>query len=102
VRLVCAPSHPLQLRFLELYDAVDLFVLYEIPYTHMGMEKALYFNNSLAGTLRSCEPRCLALDARQHPRHCFSWIFPVLWAHLFVASSSSHLWYLVCVVLRGL
>ena len=45
-------------------------MLYEIPYTHMGMEKALYFNNSLAGTLRSWEPWRLPLDARHHPRHC--------------------------------
>ena len=37
-----------QVRLLELYDIVDLFVLYEIPYTHMGMEKPLYFNDSLA------------------------------------------------------
>jgi hypothetical protein len=41
-------TNPLcQVRLLELYDIVDLFVLYEIPYTHMGMEKPLYFNDSL-------------------------------------------------------
>jgi hypothetical protein len=41
-----------QLRLLELYDVVDLFVLYETPYTQTGVEKPLYFNNSLAGTSR--------------------------------------------------
>ncbi len=41
------PPPPCQVRLLELYDIVDLFVLYEIPYTHMGMEKPLYFNDSL-------------------------------------------------------
>ena len=52
--VLCAPCvcsftpPPPQLRVLELYDVVDLFVLYEIPYTHMGMEKPLYFNDSLA------------------------------------------------------
>jgi hypothetical protein len=36
-------------RLLELYDVVDLFVLYEIPYTHMGADKPLYFNDSISG-----------------------------------------------------
>ncbi len=40
---------PRQVRLLELYDVVDLFVLYEIPYTHMGADKPLYFNDSISG-----------------------------------------------------
>ena len=28
---------------------MDLFVLYEIPYTHLGAVKPCYFNDSLAG-----------------------------------------------------
>ena len=38
-----------QVRLLELYDTVDLFVLYEIPYTHLGAVKPYYFNDSLTG-----------------------------------------------------
>ena len=38
-----------QVRLLELYDTVDLFVLYEIPYTHLGAVKPFYFNDSLTG-----------------------------------------------------
>ncbi len=44
-----------QVRLLELYDVVDLFVLYEIPYTHMGADKPLYFNDSMSG---ACMPAC--------------------------------------------
>ena len=61
--LSCVVSLPVylfdlwQVRLLELYDIVDLFVLYEIPYTHMGMEKPLYFKNSLDG---ACEPSVVA------------------------------------------
>ena len=38
-----------QVRLLELYDTVDMFVLYEIPYTHLGAVKPYYFNDSLTG-----------------------------------------------------
>jgi hypothetical protein len=38
-----------QIRLLELYDTVDLFVVYETPYTHLGTPKPCYFNESLAG-----------------------------------------------------
>jgi hypothetical protein len=53
-----------QVRLLELYDVVDLFVLYEIPYTHMGADKPLYFNNSMSGAcMLSCLRACvLRLD----------------------------------------
>ena len=41
-----------QVRLLELYETVDLFVLYEIPYTHLGAVKPYYFNDSLTGGWR--------------------------------------------------
>ena len=41
-----------QVRLLELYDTVDLFVLYEIPYTHLGAVKPYYFNDSMTGGWR--------------------------------------------------
>ncbi len=54
---------PRQVRLLELYDVVDLFVLYEIPYTHMGADKPLYFNGSMSGAcMLSCLRGCV--DAR--------------------------------------
>ncbi len=46
---VNTPCLVFQVRLLELYDVVDLFVLYEIPYTHMGADKPLYFNDSMSG-----------------------------------------------------
>jgi len=52
---------PRQVRLLELYDVVDLFVLYEIPYTHMGADKPLYFNDSMSGAcMVSWLHRCVA------------------------------------------
>ncbi len=42
-----------QVRLLELYDIIDLFVLYEVPFTHIGVPKPLYFSDSLAG-MRKC------------------------------------------------
>ena len=34
----------LEIRFYELYDVVDAFVLYESPYTQKGNEKPLYYS----------------------------------------------------------
>ena len=50
-----------QVRLLELYDTVDLFVLYEIPYTHLGAVKPYYFNDSLTGGWQCDCGRRLAL-----------------------------------------
>ena len=38
----------LEIRLLETYDVVTLFVIYEIPFTHRGIPKPLYFNESVA------------------------------------------------------
>jgi hypothetical protein len=40
----------LELHLLELYDVVDVFVLYEAGYTQQGVLKPLYFNESLHAT----------------------------------------------------
>ena len=38
----------LEIRLLESWHAVDLFVVYEQTVTHQGLSKVLYFNSSLA------------------------------------------------------
>ena len=37
-----------EIRMLESYDVVDVFVVYESPFTQRGVPKPLYFNESLA------------------------------------------------------
>jgi hypothetical protein len=36
----------IELRLLENWDVVDVFVLYEVPYTQVGAPKPMYFNTS--------------------------------------------------------
>ena len=38
----------LEIRLLENYDVVDVFVIYEAPYTQRGVPKPLYFNETRA------------------------------------------------------
>lgn len=40
----------LEIHLLELYDVVDVFVLYESMHTQQGVHKPLYFNQSLSAT----------------------------------------------------
>jgi hypothetical protein len=59
---------PRQVRLLELYDVVDLFVLYEIPYTHMGADKPLYFNDSISGVVMAA-----AWESSHGATECQKW-----------------------------
>lgn len=40
----------LEIHLLELYEVVDVFVLFESPYTQQGVAKPCYFNKSLHAT----------------------------------------------------
>ena len=37
-----------QIRLFELYEVVDLFVIYEAPFTQRGVKKPYYFNLTIA------------------------------------------------------